>query len=120
MRRLWLMLTEKELAGYVDKYDRNPIAIPLLVASCKKHGWDVYDPFQRVGFVAPSLSRAAFLIRKKFTCPQCGAIHINDVVIIREHKVAVMDMYDFLRKAEEIEDYDDYDECDDYEEEDYG
>ncbi|MEM4454845.1 MAG: hypothetical protein QXT28_09060 [Thermofilaceae archaeon] len=92
MKRLWWEM-RREL------YYSHPLSIPLIVASCKRHGWDVYDPLERKGFVQPTLERVYEHLMRRFSCPMCGYPHILYVLLIEEHRAEVLTLYEFALRA---------------------
>lgn len=100
MKQLWRNLLEGPLAEDRNMYRYDPLSIPLLVAECEKHGWDVYDPYEKKGFTAPTLKRLVERM-KKMACPMCGLIHIMEVVLVRGDCIERYETYAFIRAVEE-------------------
>lgn len=100
MKKLWCELLKGPLAEYANLYRYDPLSVPLIVAKCEKHGWDVYDPFEEKGFTAPTLKKLVERMKREMTCPMCGLIHISDVVLVRDGEVKMYDTYIFMRAVE--------------------
>ncbi|MEM4006027.1 MAG: hypothetical protein QXT92_00015 [Nitrososphaerota archaeon] len=90
MKKIWKEIkTKYHFTNWLDA--------PIIVRYCSRHQrFEWFDPCNKWGGIAYSLTSLKQSLKKLFRCGTCGFYHVHDVAIVEDQKITFLSFVNFI------------------------